>query len=146
MNIWKSLIKKISALTIAFTLLIGSLGISSAFARNDVAAGYLRPGPYAVQSVPAKGPGRPNAATQRAINELGELYGCHTCGSRVPGTKSGNWIGDHQPPSALARGQAQSYYPQCRVCSSIQGGYVSGVVRSTGIVPGGGVRIFEELR
>lgn len=61
----------------------------------------LKPGPFADESVPARGPGRPNAAEQREINRIGQETGCHTCGTTDPGTKSGNFVFDHQPPSAF---------------------------------------------
>jgi hypothetical protein len=53
------------------------------------------------ESIPAGPSARPTAAQQRAINEMGNAYGCHTCGAKTPGTKSGNWVGDHQPSTAL---------------------------------------------
>jgi hypothetical protein len=62
-------------------------------------------------SIPASG-ARVNADEQRQVNALGEQNGCHTCGATSPGTKSGNWVGDHQPPTTLAKpGQAQRLYP-----------------------------------
>jgi hypothetical protein len=42
-----------------------------------------------------------------------------------PGTKSGNWVGDHQPPTALnPEGTPQVYYPHCLGCSRVQGGRI----------------------
>ena len=77
------------------------------------------------ESIPAGPSPRPTAAQQRAINEMGDVHGCHTCGTKSPGTKSGNWVGDHQPETALkASGQAQVYKPQCLQCSRRQGGLV----------------------
>ncbi len=52
-------------------------------------------------SIPAGPSARPTAAQQRAINEMGDAHGCSTCGATTPGTTSGNWVGDHQPPTAL---------------------------------------------
>ncbi len=53
-------------------------------------------------------------AQQSAINEMGEAHGCHTCGADSPGTKSGNWVGDHQPETALnPPRESQIYKPQC---------------------------------
>jgi hypothetical protein len=54
----------------------------------------LRPGPNAEGSVPATGP-RTTAAQQRAINEMGQASGCHSCGATNPGTRGGNFVGDH---------------------------------------------------
>ncbi|MBK9588203.1 MAG: RHS repeat-associated core domain-containing protein [Sphingomonadales bacterium] len=86
-------------------------------------AGRVGPGPFAKGSIPAGPTARPTAAQQRQINELGRANGCHTCGSKAPGTKSGNFVGDHQPPTKLnPPGERQQYYPQCRGCSNSQGG------------------------
>ncbi len=86
------------------------------------------PGPYAGTPVPA-GPGaRPNKEQQEKINEEGKEHGCHTCGTSDPGTKSGNWVGDHQPPKALnPPGGEQGYLPQCLNCSNVQGGKVKAI-------------------
>lgn len=82
-------------------------------------------GPYAGPGVPT-GPGRyPTAEQQRLVNQAGQIYGCHTCGSTNPGTKSGNYIGDHQPPTNLnPNGLPQSLQPHCTACSFSQGGRV----------------------
>ena len=83
------------------------------------------PGAHAGESIPA-GPGpRPSAAQQGEINRIGQDTGCHTCGTKDPGTKSGNFVGDHQPPTKInPPGSPQKYYPQCQGCSNIQGGKV----------------------
>jgi hypothetical protein len=83
------------------------------------------------ESIPA-GPGaRPSPAQQGAINEMGEAHGCSTCGAKTPGTKTGNWVGDHQPPTALNKsGGPQVYKPQCLQCSRQQGGQVSAAVKA----------------
>jgi hypothetical protein len=73
------------------------------------------PGTNAGDSVPAGPSARPTKEQQGQINDIGNVDGCHTCGTTDPGTKSGNWVGDHQPPTALnPQGKPQSYYPQCR--------------------------------
>jgi hypothetical protein len=60
------------------------------------------------------------------INESGDAHGCHTCGAKTPGTKDGDWIPDHQPPSSLvAPGSPQTAYPHCLPCARRQGGVVS---------------------
>ena len=88
------------------------------------------PGPYAGDSVPAGPSPRPTAGQQGQINDIGNTTGCHTCGTTDPGTKSGNWVGDHQPPTALnPEGDPQVYYPQCLSCSQVQGGRVGQIVR-----------------
>lgn len=85
-------------------------------------------GPYAGGSIPAGPTPRPTAEQQKGINDLGGTFGCHTCGTTDPGTKSGNWVGDHQPPSSInPPGGAQDYYPQCLGCSQTQGGRLRGM-------------------
>ncbi|MFJ5100798.1 polymorphic toxin-type HINT domain-containing protein [Streptomyces sp. NPDC088554] len=60
------------------------------------------------------------------INESGNAHGCHTCDATTPGTKEGDWIPDHQPPSSLvAPGSPQTAYPHCLPCARRQGGVVS---------------------
>ncbi|MGX5184897.1 polymorphic toxin-type HINT domain-containing protein [Streptomyces avermitilis] len=60
------------------------------------------------------------------INESGNKYGCHTCDATTPGTKYGDWIPDHQPPSSLvAPGSPQTAYPHCWPCARRQAGVVS---------------------
>lgn len=60
-----------------------------------------------------------------AVSRLLKTTGCHTCGSTDPGTKSGNFVPDHQPPSALnPAGEEQKLYPHCLPCSRQQGGEV----------------------
>jgi hypothetical protein len=86
----------------------------------------IGPGPFAVESQPARGPGRRWTAEEiRENNRIGETYGCHTCGTREPGTTSGNYFLDHQKPSALLQeGEGQRIFPQCATCSASQGSYV----------------------
>src|SRR5262249_35808842 len=48
----------------------------------------LRPGPYATESVPARGSGRNWNASER--NFAAAQGQCHTCGTTSPGTKSGS--------------------------------------------------------
>lgn len=98
----------------------------SGYIFNNDAPNTLEPGEYAEDSIPARGPGRDFTPEERdAINEIGGRTGCHTCGTRDPGTKGGNFIPDHQPPSALnPSGEPQRLYPHCLDCSRIQGGQV----------------------
>jgi RHS repeat-associated protein len=59
----------------------------------------LKPGPHAGDSIPARGPGRDFTRDERdRINDIGRETGCHTCGTTDPGTKSGDFVPDHQPP------------------------------------------------
>ena len=84
-------------------------------------ASTLGPGPHAKESIPGHN-GGPTAAEQRRVNELMEKHGCHTCGTRDPGTRSGNAVVDHQPPKAL--GETTEFYPHCLDCARRQGGEV----------------------
>ncbi len=94
----------------------------------------LEPGPYAAQSIPARSQARDFTASERAqVNAIGATTGCHTCGTTNAGTKSGNFVLDHQPPSALVpMGYPQALYPQCLSCSNSQGGTVSAIVKKSG--------------
>jgi hypothetical protein len=80
-------------------------------------------GKYAGRSIAARSSGRGFTAAERAeINAIGSRTGCHTCGTTNPGTKSGNFVPDHQPASALnPAGGSQRRYPQCISCSREQG-------------------------
>ena len=84
-------------------------------------ADTLKPGAFARESIPGH-PGRPTADEQRQVNELMAKNGCHTCGTKDPGTRSGNAIADHQPPQAL--GNPTIFLPHCNTCKARQGGQV----------------------
>lgn len=88
------------------------------------------PGPFAKESIKASGP-RVTAEETRTITAIGKESGCHLCGTSDPGTKSGNYIGDHIPPTKLANGEEQRLFPSCLTCSNAQGGFVSGLLRRT---------------
>jgi RHS repeat-associated protein len=93
-------------------------------------ANYLiRPGKYARLSIPAiKGKSRNfSSTTRRKIDEIGYRYGCHSCGIKNPGTKSGRYIPDHQPANAIAGRRTQRLYPHCQKCSWEQAGRVSAI-------------------
>jgi RHS repeat-associated protein len=91
----------------------------------------LSPGEHAGESIPARGPQRDFRAGERAeVNRIGGETGCHTCGTSQPGTKSGNFVPDHQPPNRVNNaGDSQRLYPHCINCSRQQGGEVSAAVR-----------------
>ena len=95
---------------------------------SELARVGIGPGPYAGNSIPARGPERDFTTRERGeLNEIGADTGCHTCGTGNPGTTTGNFVADHQPPSALNYlGKAQRLYPQCLTCSLRQGGWISG--------------------
>lgn len=80
-------------------------------------------GEFAGDSIPARSSARDFTRDERAsINEIGSRTGCHTCGTFEPGTKSNNFVPDHQPASALnSEGVPQKLYPQCLGCSREQG-------------------------
>ncbi|MEV4625212.1 ricin-type beta-trefoil lectin domain protein [Micromonospora sp. NPDC049523] len=60
------------------------------------------------------------------VNESGAANGCHTCPARVPGTRSGNWIPDHQPPTkSVSPGSPHTAYPHCLPCARSQAGTVT---------------------
>jgi len=102
---------------------------------NSVRTSTLEVGPYARRSIPARGPARNFTQAERdAINQIGETDGCHTCGATNPGTKSGNFLPDHQPANQLnPSGGPQQLYPHCINCSRVQGGEVRQATRA---VPG----------
>ena len=91
----------------------------------------LKPGPFAKESIPARGPERDFTRTERdQINDIGRRNGCHTCGTKDPGTKSGDFIPDHQTPSKLnTNNDPQVLLPQCKTCSARQGGEVRQATR-----------------
>lgn len=62
-----------------------------------VRGGIGGPGRFAVESFPAP-IGRSLNRAERDMNDLfGSLYGCNTCGTFDPGSRSGHWFADHQP-------------------------------------------------
>jgi hypothetical protein len=83
-------------------------------------------GPFAVEGIPARGPERDfTAAERKAINELGTKFGCHTCGTKEPGTRSGNYILDHRPSTGWNPLNRKQYlYPHCMACSNRQGFWI----------------------
>jgi hypothetical protein len=106
-------------------------GESSIGDTNGNVPSSVGPGPYAGESVPAGPSARPTKEQQDKINEIGDREGCHTCGTKDPGTKSGDWIGDHQDPTKLnPEGKLQRYYPQCKDCSNQQGGRIRWLPRA----------------
>jgi hypothetical protein len=93
----------------------------------------IGPGRFAGESLPARGRGRDfTDIERRELNRIISVTGCHTCGTRDPGTRLGNAVGDHQPPSGLNPSGAQRLFPQCASCSARQGGLVGGLRRRTG--------------
>jgi len=81
------------------------------------------PGPYFREGIPARGPGRDFRSGERDLmNELFARHGCHTCGTRDPGTPRGNAVLDHQPATRYnPLRKRQILAPQCLACSRRQG-------------------------
>jgi hypothetical protein len=86
----------------------------------------IGPGPFAGESIPARGPGRDfTASERREINRILNQTGCHTCGTFNPGTRTGNAVPDHQVPTAWnPHNRPQRLYPQCLSCSGRQGNWI----------------------
>ena len=87
----------------------------------------IGPGPFAGDSIPARGPERDYRSWEiEQNNQNGTIWGCHTCGTFNPGTRSGNYVLDHQPPTAWnPLGLPQRLFPQCTTCSARQGGWIT---------------------
>ena len=84
---------------------------------------------WARDSVPSSAPGKITQSERDALKPIGDAYGCHSCGAPTSGTKSGNWVGDHLPPSRMAGGGPQVLYPQCQTCSNAQGLWIINLLR-----------------
>jgi hypothetical protein len=93
---------------------------------TELARVGIGPGPFAAESIPARGPSRDFYASERREgNRIFSMRGCHTCGTLDPGTPSKNCVLDHQPPTAWnPHGRPQRLYPQCMACSSRQGSWI----------------------
>lgn len=92
---------------------------------RELSSRGLGEGPFARESIPARGPGRLREGEQREIDAIGRLFGCHTCGTTESGTVNGRFIGDHQLPSSInPLGRGQRLFPHCKPCSLRQGGFV----------------------
>jgi RHS repeat-associated protein len=87
----------------------------------------INPGPYAAESIPARSQSRKFRNGEKSeIQRIGNWFGCHSCGTMRPDSRSGLWILDHQPVSRLIMpGTPQRLYPHCEACSTRQGGLVA---------------------
>jgi hypothetical protein len=85
------------------------------------------PGIFADESLPARNPGREFTTEERGeTNRIGSETGCHTCGQFGPLSQRGNFVVDHQPPTAMNwSGAEQRLYPQCVTCSARQGAWIT---------------------
>jgi hypothetical protein len=102
---------------------------------------YTHVGSYARGSIAATD--QYATPTQRlAIQRLGRIFGCHTCGRKplpfLPSSTTMSFIGDHQPPKSVAHQLNQQwfrrlfrrkvpfrFYPHCMTCSNKQGGILA---------------------
>jgi hypothetical protein len=91
----------------------------------------IGPGNFSGELREARSPARRFTREEREeVNRIGRESGCHTCGTRDPGTRLGNFIVDHQLPTGLQRSPArQSLLPHCLECSLRQGGTVRQIRR-----------------
>ena len=107
------------AVAVATDVAAGAAGVTG----TAGLASTLKPGPFAGASIPARSAAQTFTSAERtAINKIGQTTGCHTCGTTNPGTKSGNFVPDHQPVSSLNSANApQQLLPQCLTCSRQQG-------------------------
>jgi hypothetical protein len=97
----------------------------------DTQASGIGIGPFARESIPARSGKRDFSEEERIeVTRLGYLYGCHTCGTRDPGTGTGYFTLDHQRATRLNPfGEGQRLFPQCLSCMRRQGGLISSEVR-----------------
>jgi RHS repeat-associated protein len=95
-------------------------------------ASTFAPGPFAAESISARSTAQTFTAAERsAVNKIGAATGCHSCGSTTAGTKSGNFVPDHQPVSSVTpAGTAQRLYPHCLACSRRQGLEAARMIRN----------------
>lgn len=93
----------------------------------DTAESRIGIGPFARESIPARSGRRDFTEQERAeVTRFGYLYGCHTCGTRDPGSATGNFSLDHQRPTRLnPLGEGQGLFPQCMSCMHRQGGLIA---------------------
>lgn len=108
----------------------GSLGVAPRILPSKSNIGI---GKYGSESIPARSSGRSFRAAERSeINRIGSQYGCHSCGTMNPGTKSGNFVLDHQPASSMnAAKSPQRLYPHCISCSRAQGLEILRILRES---------------
>lgn len=101
-----------------------AIALQARFRLYEIGNAPFGPGPYAREWIVAPARDRRLTRSEQAeVNRIGRTWGCHSCGSRDPGTRSGNFIGDHQFPRAL--GPRYRLYPHCARCSAGQGGLIT---------------------
>ena len=68
---------------------------------------YCLPGTFSVRSAALRtGTEYADARNKGGIDMVGKLFGCHTCGDKVPKT----YIGDHMPPNKFAKESNEKFY------------------------------------
>lgn len=82
--------------------------------------GHLAPGPHAGRSIPGDATRDFTRPQRDELNVIMSETGCHRCGTRVPGTKRGDAIPDHQPALSIGP-EPYRLYPHCLTCSKTQG-------------------------
>lgn len=101
-----------------------AIALQARFRVFELRGTLVGPGPYAREWIAAPATNRRlTRSEQNEVNRIGQTWGCHRCGSTNPGTRSRDYVGDHQTPSAL--GTPTRIYPHCLGCSHSQGGLVS---------------------
>ena len=86
----------------------------------------LSTGPFSGQNISGRAGRNFTKDERNKINKIGRQGGCHSYGSTESGTKSGNFIVDHQPPISLNKcGSDYRFYPHCISCNRKQGGEVN---------------------
>jgi hypothetical protein len=122
------------------TFMVGSVDAATLVHNSSpecLIAAAVGPGPHARGFVRGTA-GRIGSAAQALVNKLGSKHGCHTCGAKSPGTKSGNWVGDHWPPRAMKAWFPNvkfTFRPQCLPCSKSQGGKIRALITRFGRGP-----------
>jgi RHS repeat-associated protein len=103
---------------------------------NPAQCELLFPGPNAGNGVPASTFGDVTTAERGAVQQEGDLLGCHSCGRPTPGRPSGLWTPDHQPITSLVpEGTPQLLFPHCATCMARQGNLATKLL--TGASPSG---------
>ena len=69
-----------------------------------------------------------NAGHRQRVQDIGQIHGCHSCGTKVDQDSNQPWVGDHIPPVNLTA-RARLYlgcpgktylFPQCYSCANAQ--------------------------
>ncbi|MEV0663875.1 RHS repeat-associated core domain-containing protein [Actinomadura luteofluorescens] len=110
-----------------FYVLAGSTALLVHNANECKVTGLISgPGPHAKEGAALVDGDIDDPFVRNLIDEAGNANGCHTCGATTPGTKSGSWIPDHQPPTkAVSPGTPQTAFPHCWGCARPQAGTVT---------------------